>query len=280
MPVELRHRHLRAVVAPEAGGALVSFGDEAGAILRSGPNALRHPLDAAHFPCVPFFGRIAALHGRALKTTMGEPGDPALHGDGWLAPWRVIAQSAAHVEIGFSAAGDGASAFPHAYEARETFTLDDDGLCVLLSVRNLELQPAPFGVGLHPYFPRTDATRVAFAARRLWRAPHRGGAGAYDDLPDAIGAGAAAPLPAATRDDSYDGFAGAATISSAKGAISLRAETPYLHLYAPAGADFFCLEPVSHLPGRIMNEPMLAPGEGRAITMRVARVNERLHESG
>jgi aldose 1-epimerase len=280
MPVELRHRQLRAVVAPETGGALVSLGDDLGAILRSGPDPLHSPLDAAHFPCVPFFGRIAALHGRALKTTMGEPGDPALHGDGWLAPWRIIAQSAARIEIAFSAAGDGPSAFPHAYEARETFTLDDDGLCVSLSVRNLEPQPAPFGVGLHPYFPRTEDTGVAFAAKRLWRPPHCGGAGAFDGLPDAIGAGAAAPLPAATRDDSYDGFAGAAKISSAKGAISLRAETPYLHLYAPAGADFFCLEPVSHLPGRIMSEPMLAPGETRAIAMRVARINERFHERG
>ena len=56
--------------------------------------------------------------------------------------------------------------------------------------------------------------------------------------------------------------------------LTLTAEdSDWLHVFRPPAGDFFCLEPVSHMPDAI-NRPegmaMLAPGATQTLSMMVA----------
>lgn len=90
--------------------------------------------------------------------------------------------------------------------------------------------------------------RVGFTATGFWTPPthERGSLG---DLPSALGAGAAAPLPDTTPDHSFTGYSGTAIIDEDASAVRLSSGASILHANAPDGEDFFCLEPVTHLPG-------------------------------
>lgn len=82
-------------------------------------------------------------------------------------------------------------------------------------------------------------------------------------------AGAAVPGDALI-DNAYEGWDGLAQIGQRRGRITMRGEgADALHLFRPPGADFFCAEPVSHLPDAINRGGMdiLAPGETRTLAM-------------
>lgn len=171
--------HLRAgklglVLAPETGGAIARFDWIDGAlrmpILRGATGGLSRVLDAACFPLVPFVNRVRggafSFRGREVRLTPNMAGDPSpLHGQGWLAPWDVMAHRPAAAELRFR---HEAGEWPWAYEARQRFGLDDGGLDVALSCRNLSDEPMPCGLGLHPYFPCTAATRIDTGVTHAW----------------------------------------------------------------------------------------------------------------
>jgi aldose 1-epimerase len=78
-------------------------------------------------------------------------------------------------------------------------------------------------------------------------------------------------LPASTIDHAFAGFGGSATISGEGRMIALTSDAPFLHVFAPAGEDYFCLEPVSHLPGVFPGAERLKPGEALSLSMTVGR---------
>lgn len=76
-------------------------------------------------------------------------------------------------------------------------------------------------------------------------------------------------MPELPLDNCFTGWDGNLTVMRRKVRVSLTAskELGLLHVYAPPGADFFCAEPVSHMPDAI-NRPgepgqmqVLRPGE-------------------
>lgn len=264
-------------VAPSHGGSL-SFLRRAGAdILRPAASigALAgDPRNGACFPCVPYFGRLAG----GLDFGGGRwPLDPtlpacdpahALHGEGWVCAWQASAQTPSSVIMGFEHLPS-PGRFPFPYRAEQSLALDDQGLKITLSIENAGAAAMPAGLGLHPYFPRTGDERLAFSAGRYWTPPD----GPLSPLPDALGAGSSALLPKISRDHTYADFGGAVTIEGGGARAALKSDAPALHLYAPAARGYYCLEPVTHLPGAFTQgakEPAarsLAPGERLSLTM-------------
>ena len=111
----------------------------------------------------------------------------------------------------------------------------------------------PFGMGHHPYYPRTQATRIRTGVRAMWHA-------SADLLPTTLGAHpciAALATPHGMAADAYDldnnfaGWSRSATIDwpDEQRSVSLSAQAPFDHmvLYAPAAhPDLLCVEPVTN----------------------------------
>lgn len=280
---------MRADLAPALGGAVLFLGDRRGPMLRAGAAAAvaADPRAAAIFPCVPWFGRLQsdlAAQGRAasLRATLPDASPLPLHGDGWISPWTVIRHDETVIRhdedrlVCRLTVPPSPSRFPFAYSAQQEFRLEGAALRIALSLRNEDDVPMPAGLGLHPYFVRTRSTRVSFQAAGFWTPPGSS-AGRLSALPSSLGAGAPAVLPDETLDHSFTGVAGKAIVSDAANAVRLTSDAPFLHVYAPAGEAFFCLEPVTHLPGEFLGAStdfgarLLAPGEEMSLRLVIDR---------
>lgn len=253
--ISLRSASLRADILPAHGGGLARLdwvgGGGAHAVLRGlDPDAGAFtPSQLACFPLVPWSNRIAPdgfeFEGRRYRPVPNRAGEPcAIHGEGFQAGWSVNAQSVSHVELCLERrSGD-----PFAYEARLNYLLDGGSLHVTLEVRNQGALAMPFGLGLHPWMRRAPDVLLHAPARKVWS---RGELGLPDQkiaIPGNWDFSRPSPLPALPIDNVFGGWNGAARIewTSSGMALDIAADMGYYIVYAPAGADFFCFEPVDH----------------------------------
>jgi aldose 1-epimerase len=233
---------------------------------------IERALGAASFPMVPFCNRLDGnrftLAGREYTLAANTDLSPHyLHGDGWLLPWELVSHSPrqTHLRLVFAA-----PASPYRYTANQVLSLEETAHRVALSVRNDGALPLPFGLGLHPYFPRLTGFTLQTDYQSWWESradliPTRQ-APALGDLDFRT----ARPLPERAIDSGCEGWAGAATIAWNDGiGLQIGASETFgaCHLYQPsAQADYFCFEPVSHITNA-HNRPgmpglaLLAPGE-------------------
>ena len=268
----LRNGLWTALLSPRNGGTVAALTKSGAPVLRATNDRLSaDPMEAASYPCAPWFGRLFAglsfdgRHWPLAQTHAAEP-NAALHGHVWMRPWAVAAATSSTATLTCAHAGD-VGAFPFAFSAEQTFDLVEQGLRSTLRIRNESEETAPFGLGLHPHFPRTDRTTLQLRARGLWRF-RVGGGGEESAIPDALNFARGAPLPAETQDVTFLGFGGVAVIETGGAPVAIESDAPHLHLYAPAGASFFCLEPVTHPPGAFGSET-LDPGAAMAVSLRI-----------
>ncbi|PJI88604.1 aldose 1-epimerase [Sphingomonas koreensis] len=259
---------------PETGGAIAALQHDGRDVLRRAPEGTADVLAAACFPLVPYANRIAngqfAAGGETYQLPLNFGDHPhSLHGFGWQSGWAVEDAGADHAVL--VDAHDGSAGWPWAYRAEQRFALAPGAARIELSLTNLADTPMPVGLGLHPYFPCDADTRLRFEAETLWLAdatmlPAETAPAAYfGDW-----AGGAAVRGDALIDNSYEGWDGLAQIEQRWGRIAIQGEgAGVLHLFRPPGADFFCAEPVSHLPDAINRGGMdaLARGETSRLAM-------------
>lgn len=259
---------------PALGGAIGMLRHEGRDVLRPTPDGASDALATGCFPLLPYANRIAhgrfEFDGQAYQLPLNFGDHPhSLHGLGWQAEWAVVEAASDHATLNH--AHDGGAGWPWVYRAAQRFVLAPGKARVELSITNTGDAIMPAGIGLHPYFPCDADTRLTFAAARLWLAdemmlPTQAvAAGHFGDW--AMGA----PVAGTTLiDNAYDGWRGVARVEQGWGEVELRGEgARMLHLYRPPGADFFCAEPVSHLPDAINRDGMdvLAPGETQMLAM-------------
>jgi len=279
--IRLAHGSAEAEVAPAGGGCLTAFRWHSGGgtidwLRPATPRGGFPPNAAACFPLVPYSNRIRdrRFHfaGREQHVAANFGTSPhSIHGHGWQRPWQVTAQDARSVTLAYRHDG---SDWPQPYRAEQRVALNGDGaLAVSLAVTNEGGGPMPAGLGLHPYFPRTPRCRLTAAVKAMWATD-------AEVMPTALvappqGANPAAGLRPAevALDNGFTGFAGRAVIDWPERAASLTLEADaalaFLVVYTPAGADFFCAEPVSHCTDAVnlaacrddTGLRVLAPGE-------------------
>lgn len=270
-------------LAPEMGGALLSLAFAGQDVLRPTPNDATDVVETACFSLVPYANRIA--HGRfdfGGRTATIAPNMPGqahpLHGEGWREPWTVEARGPTSAVLALEPA---ASVWPWAYRARQTVGLAASSLTLELEVTNLDAAPGPFGLGWHPFFPHAATARLKASTDGAWMVD-------AERLPTAWAAGA--PLAnwragAAVRghgpiDHCHTGWTGTACIDLGPNRPSVRLsaspELGWLHVFAPPGEPYFCVEPVSHAPNALnMADPeaqgvrRLAPAETLRAWMRL-----------
>ena len=268
----------RLALRPEIGGCLASLTRDGVPVLRTMHPEADHPLQSACFPLVPYCNRIARgrfeWHGRTVEIAPNLPPHPhPLHGLGWLAPWRMVRSDATSALL--EHAHEGSSEWPWAYVAHQHFALDLNGLTIRLLVQNRASEAAPMGLGLHPYFRRSNCSVVTLSAEAMLGID-------AEFLPDGESheSDALAPwsegahLPDRLVDNSFARWSGSATIADAHGRITLRGfGAPHCHLYAPPGGAELCIEPVNHLPDALNRAPeempLVQPGCAAGIALRI-----------
>jgi aldose 1-epimerase len=286
------------VLAPEIGGAIVGW------TLGSVPLMRRPQPDAiisgdvrglACFPLVPFSNRIAYARFHwdrvdyALNRNFGDH-PHAIHGVGWQRAWTVdaVGPASATLTLRHDATGEQARSWPFAFSAEQRFTLTADALHVVLTLRNLHPSPAPAGLGLHPYFPRSGAATLRFTAGRVWRNADMLPSEAVQ-VPREWDHSQGLRIGMVSLDNCFAGWTGEARIAWAPGGptLSVEADEPFRHLvvYTPPDRDFFCVEPVSHMNDAINRMAtvsghglhILGPGEALRgkITFRIASIRQR-----
>ncbi|WP_291198403.1 aldose 1-epimerase [Hyphomonas sp.] len=215
------------------------------------------------FPLVPFSNRIrdAAFRflGREIHLPPPEYMEPhALHGTGWRTSWSAEASGPGNARMWFE---HPRGPWPWRYRAEQTVSLEAGQLHISLSILNLDSEPMPAGIGLHPYFVRPQG---------LWLNAHTGGRWATltgeTGLPHARDA-APEDLGAPGHDHCFFGWDRRAEFGGADGlAVSITASPALgnLVIYTPPDEAYFCLEPVSHVNNAV-NMDALAQAEQMAV---------------
>lgn len=274
-----------AEVLPEAGGLLASLTHKGVEVLRTMPAGSADPLDAACFPLVPYANRVAGAQFQLADDVVHLPRnflpeESNLHGVGWQAAWEVSAQGTfkcalehRHEGIGPSPWKGDIACWPWAYQADQRIMLGPKGCAISLTLTNRSDMPMPAGLGLHPYFRRRPEARVRFGAdavamvdEALIPTGEQAPANHFADF------ARGAALPDRTIDHCFTGWDGLATITDDLGTITLMARgAPHLHVYAPADGSALCLEPVSHPPDALNQNPAamtcLPPGCSASLQM-------------
>lgn len=273
--LRIQSDHVAIVVDSWMGGGVLSFTWHGIDIFRpfQGGKDMRN---LGSFPLVPFCNRIAGgcLTHRG-KSWMLPPAplgiEPlhALHGLGWRSPWSTIESGEALIRLGLNHDG---VLWPWPFSAEQRFEVTSTGLVYSMSATNHGSSPMPTGLGLHPYFPR-DGAHFEFTPRAQWET-------GKDRLP--IGRKELSGAPDWFNEEGFDHcFEGAdapltITWPTHRLRILPSQTLPFVHVYTPAGEDFFCVEPVSHIPDAV-NSPhdsavtglmTLAPGETMEIECR------------
>ncbi|WP_062225889.1 aldose 1-epimerase [Aureimonas frigidaquae] len=238
--------------------------------------------DRSAFPLVPFGNRLAEnafLFGGRLHRLAANTADPFyLHGDGWLAEWHILEAGTAALTLGFCQ-----KAGPYRYAARQALAIEDGAIRLTLTVENRGKAPMPFGMGWHPFLPRTPQARLQLRARsfRTEEAGHLPGRTA--PLPADLDFAGPAPLPERWVNNALEDWDGHARIlwPERGAALAMVADPIFAHafLFVPdratlPGREWFCLEPMTHRAGAHGHADggglvALSPGEALSGALRL-----------
>jgi aldose 1-epimerase len=263
----------RVTLDPRRGGAIRDLSWRGCDILRPTPaDAGDDPFDTACFPMVPFVNRIAhgqfEFGGRTIRLERNWSEDPhPLHGQGWRKPWSTVSESTSHATMRLEG---GADEWPWRYRCEQHFHLQPDGLSVELSVENLSAEPMPAMLGLHPYFP--EAAHAQLRARLPWVWLTDGAALPLREAltPPAWRFEPARAIKAVPLDHGFSGWNGIASLRWPDRTVTVSAPAShFLHVFAPAARDYFCIEPQTAPSGALTRgageATVVAPGERSSI---------------
>jgi aldose 1-epimerase len=255
-------------IVPRLGGSLSAFDLKVGAdhvpILRRWTGEWENPRALASSPMVPWFNRIPGggftFSGKFYPIARNDPLDEfPIHGDGWLSPWEVTAHDSTRVTLRLRSR----AIPPFDYEATQEIALAGATLEMALMVKHLGAEPLPYGLGQHPWFVRTPATRLHAPAAGTWlpQPPQFPATMRTDPIPEKWDFSRPHALPLDLIDNGFAGWNGRARIDWPDRGVAVDVEADsgarFYQIYSPdAQAPFFCFEPVTHPNGALaMPEP-------------------------
>lgn len=252
-------RRAEAVAIPGLGAGLASYdliaGDRRVPLFRPCRNAAQaQPFDLAMNLLAPWSNRISGggfVHRGAFhRLEPNLPGEPfPIHGNAFSSVWRVERAAPSRAALSLCSEGPG----PFHYLARVSYELEDGALDVALSIENKASKALPYGLGLHPWLPRSQQTSLMARADRvvLEDASHL----PAGEIPVGERVGwdftTLRVLPDTWINNAFRGWDGRARIAWPDRGLRLdiMAEPPLATfiVYAPgAETDFFCFEPSTH----------------------------------
>ncbi|WP_374378452.1 aldose 1-epimerase [Dongia sp.] len=222
--------------------------------------------DAACFPLFPYSNRIRrgrfTFEGVDYQLPMNTEESNPQHGHGWQRNWNVLERASAQATIGFTHDPAQDPGWPFAYEARQSFALDADGLSVTLLARNRDHRAMPFGFGLHPYFPRGGGARLTATVTGYWNADRDVMPTEHVGVPATYDLNRGLTMRDVVIDNVFTGFGGRAEIDwpewQTRLVMAASESLGQLVVYVPdqatqaaesatGMAPYFCAEPVSNI---------------------------------
>ena len=274
--LELRAGALRLALRPDLGGCIAGLWLGELPVLRSTPaERLERARLSGCYPLVPYSNRLGyrrfRWHGHEHTTEPNFDDSPhSVHGVGWLRPWAVAQADATQAQLVYRHEAD--AHWPFAFSARQVFTLGPDALHVAMSIRNEAAEPAPAGLGWHPYFPKRTRSRLHAEVSARWESDPA------TQLPTrrVPQSGIDADVAHLDFDHCFEGWQGMARLRDEKLGLRLSSSLPYLVVFTPQQRDYWCVEPVSHVSNAVhMSDPAahglrtLMPGETFEAWMRL-----------
>jgi aldose 1-epimerase len=259
----LSHDAFRLELVPDVGGSIAAFYSEHDGVRRdwlrpATPEAIaaRDPLRMGSFPLAPWCNRIR--NGRCgygaipIELPPNFKDSPhTIHGTSWQRPWEVESASESDASLTQEhRPAEGSRDWPYAFDARQTFKLDERGLSVEIALTNRSAHPMPAGIGHHPYFPHPRGTRLTTRVDAMW-----------DSDADLLPTGLTQPvflsrlaggvdLDEIVLDNNFIGWSREARVDwpEQQAGLIMRAQAPldYFVLYSPRNEDHFVMEPVSN----------------------------------
>jgi aldose 1-epimerase len=216
----------------------------------------------ASFAMLPWSNRISGggfeHDGRFHAIRPNRAGEPyPIHGDGWRQAWTLAECDASRAVMRLRSRRCDDN--PHEYDAEQTLCLVDGGLEQSVRVTHRGRMPLPYGLGLHPWFPRTPLTRLRARVDGVWlgredRLPTRH----TTQIPPTWDLRSGASMHGELIDNAYTGWDGHARIEWPERGLAVQMhtlpiDTPHgplaptcCLLYRPPAGDTFCFEPVTH----------------------------------
>lgn len=224
-------------------------------LFRPAPEQTRDPFALGCNLLAPWSNRISNggffFEGRfhPLEPTLkGEPFP--IHGNAFGLPWQVQSLGRCSACLTLDSEGPG----PFFYRTEVRYGLDAGALTVELAITNKAEATLPYGLGLHPWFPRTPQTRLLAAAPLVWledvrHLPVR--RVSIEQRPD-WDFRSERVLPKGWINNGFEEWTCAASIVWPERSLAIDVTAdPSLSIciiYSPGvTADFLCVEPVSHV---------------------------------
>jgi len=253
--IVIRKGDVSATIVPALGGGLARFDFGGHAVFRPWPReGSNDPFALACNLLVPWSNRISGggfhVDGvfHALEPNL--PGEPyPIHGNGFQSEWVVSATAPDSVNLTLESDGPG----PYRYAGAVRYLVTGRSLEIILSIVNKAPFALPYGLGLHPWLPRTAGTVLNAPATGVYLET-------TDHLPSnfcPLGDNSnwdfrqPSPLPKGWINNVFAGWTGQARIFWPENNIALQIDASRLLefylLYSPSeDSEFFCFEPVSH----------------------------------
>tara|TARA_E500000178_G_scaffold44099_1_gene39399 strand:- start:2999 stop:3772 length:774 start_codon:yes stop_codon:yes gene_type:complete len=204
------------------------------------------------------------------------PEPHTIHGFGWQAHWQLhsMSETACTLQFHHDQAASDATGWPWLFSAQQRFELGEQGLVVTVALENHSDQVMPAGMGLHPHFPLLEATAGGNAGTAITLLCNAGIQMSEAFLPQAVDLSdgratnvmAAKPWRERDVDDVFAYGSGTAQIQWQEKPWSVCIEAdpalPHWIVFAPRGAGFICIEPISHFPNVVNVQPAPAEASG------------------
>jgi aldose 1-epimerase len=231
---------------PRLGGCIAGLWLGGVPVLRSTPaGELASARQAASYPLVPFSNRIAhaTLQWQGTRHPLvrnNAPEPHSIHGVGWQRPWEVLESNERSVLLAYEHQAD--AAWPFAFDSSQAIRLREGTLEMTLSLTNQSQEPAPAGLGWHPFFVKRARSRIAFEATGRWEM-------GPDKLPThrVPGHGLDLDCDLLDVDHCYDGWAGSIQLSDELLHTRITSSLTRLVVFTNPGRDSVAIEPVSHV---------------------------------
>jgi len=268
----------RLTIAPSLGGSLAEFYSLDG-ITRcdwfrpaSAESLIKGDiLGMACIPLVPFSGRIRDAEfdfdGRRISIPKNVPWEGnALHGNGWQNPWGVKSISDHEAVLEFRS---DSAAWPWRFRADQRFLLEGERLTISLSLTNESDRAMPTGIGIHPWFPARQGTRLRVRARTVWLVDKGNLFSGCVPVPPHWDFSEGREIAGTDLVNGFTDWDGQALIEWPDNGASLKIEASktlgHLVIYTPKGEPYFCAEPVSHSVDAFNLETQGVRGNGTVV---------------
>jgi aldose 1-epimerase len=244
--IRLQAGTLACDIAPRLGGCIAGLWLGDLPVLRSTPAAqLTSSRQSGCYPLVPFSNRIgqATLEWQGTRHPLvrNNGAEPhAIHGVGWQRPWEVLESDGQSALLSYEHRPD--ASWPFAFDCSQGFRLREHTLAVTLSLTNQSGQPAPAGLGWHPWFVKRPRSHIAFRAAGRWEMGD-------DKLPTQRrpNPGLDADCAALDVDHCFDGWDGVVQLHDELLRIRLTATLTRVVVFTNGTREHIAIEPVSHV---------------------------------